>query len=86
MNKCSKCGLTEKAFAILSQKIITETERAPLKFGRTALIPTYELDFYVRIMCTNCGNIEDKHITKVLTKKELNNLCKEVVYDTEMYD
>lgn len=79
MTNCLKCNSDEKTFAVIKKSITVGYN--PITMKRS-----YILDFIIRIMCADCGNIEEKHIVKTLTDKELNSLCREVVYRSEVYE
>ena len=76
MTKCSNCGATEKTFVVVKRDIITQYNASTMKND-------YMLDFVIRKMCSNCGNIQETRITRNISDKVLNRMCREVVYELE---
>ena len=76
MSKCSNCGSMQKTFVVIKKDITTQ-------YNCITMQKDYVLDFVIRKMCDNCGNIEEEHITRIISDKVLNRICREAVYELE---
>ena len=76
MTKCSNCGSMKKTFVVIKKDIIT-------RYNCIAMKKDYVLDFVIRKMCEDCGNVEEEHITRIISDKVLNMICRETLYELE---
>ena len=77
MTSCSNCGSVEKSFVVIKKAITTHYNCITMKND-------YMLDFVIRKMCNNCGNVEEEHITRNINDKVLDRICRETVYELEL--
>ena len=66
----------QKTFVVIKKDITTQ-------YNCITMQKDYVLDFVIRKMCDNCGNIEEEHITRIISDKVLNRICREAVYELE---
>ena len=76
MSKCLNCGSTDKTFVVIKKDITTHYDCITMKND-------YVLEFVITKMCSNCGNVEETRITRKISDKVLNRICREIVYELE---